>query len=432
MRRPKFQRPTGMHDILFEDQKYFQKIYDVAKNVADFYGFQKIDTPIVEQAELFSQGIGLATDIVEKEMYTFRAKGGDFLALRPEGTASVVRAYIENGMFNQPSPVNLWYFGPYFRHERPQAGRFRQFHHLGFEVFKEKSPVIDVRVIEIFYNILTELKFKNLVIKLNSIGDSQCRPYYRKLLMSYLRSREALFCPDCRRRIRTNPLRVLDCKKENCRRIVSQAPQLIDHLCEECHTHFKGVLEFLDEIGLPYNLDPYLVRGLDYYTKTVFEFVEESRGAADNAEEKESLALAGGGRYDSLVKALGGKDTPACGGAAGLERIVELMKGRAIKFFPLVQPKIFLAQLGDLAKKRCLKLFEDFRKAKIPVAESFSRDSLNIQLKIADKLGVDYTLILGHKEILDGTIIIREMKSGKQEIAQMDKVVETMRKRLKK
>jgi histidyl-tRNA synthetase len=406
-KRPKFQRPTGMHDILPGEQKYFQKIFDTAKNIVEFYGFQKIDTPIVEQMELFSRGIGIATDIVEKEMYTLRTKGGDFLALRPEGTAPIVRAYIENGMFNLPSPIKLWYFGPYFRHERPQSGRFRQFHHLGVEVFKEKSPVIDARVIQIFYNILKELKLKNLVIKINSIGDSQCRPYYRKLLVSYLRSRESLFCVDCRKRIRKNPLRVLDCKQEKCREIISQAPQLINHLCDECHTHLKSVLEFLDEVGLPYNLDPYLVRGLDYYTKTVFEIVKEQEDIAGQEQKKESLSLVGGGRYDGLVKLLGGRETPACGAAAGVE-------------------------LGDAAKKKCLKLFEDFRKAKIPVNESFSRDSLNTQLKIADKLGVSYTLILGHKEVLDGTIIIREMKRGKQETVKIEKVVAAMKRKVKK
>lgn len=441
MKKPKFQSPTGMHDILPEEQKYFQKIYNVAKEVADFYGFQKIDTPIIEQTELFSRGIGLTTDIVEKEMYAFRTKGGDFLALRPEGTAPIVRAYIEHGMFNLPSPVKLWYFGPYFRHEHPQAGRFRQFHQFGFEALKEKGSVVDVRIIQIFYNILKELKFKNLIVKLNSIGDSQCRPYYRKLLVSYLKSREQSFCTDCRRRIKINPLRVLDCKKGSCRKIVSQAPQLIDHLCEECHAHFKEVLEFLDKIELPYSLDPYLVRGLDYYTKTVFEIIEADQGAAhgilEETERKEErseepLALVGGGRYDALVKLLGGKDTPACGGAAGVERIVSLIKSKGIKFFQPLQPKVFLAQLGDLAKKESLKLFEDFRKANIVVGESFSKDSLKTQLKIADKLKVDYALILGQKEVLERIIILREMKSGKQETVKLDKIIDTMKKKLKK
>ncbi|NCO80259.1 histidine--tRNA ligase, partial [bacterium] len=304
----KFQSPTGMHDILLEEQKYFQKIYEVCEDIANFYQFQKIETPILEETELFSRGIGFSTDIVGKQMFTLRTKGGDYLTLRPEFTASIVRAYIEHGMFNLPQPVKLWYFGPCFRYEHPQAGRFRQFWQFGFEVLGEESPVIDTQVIQIFYNILREIRLKKLIIEINSIGDNQCRPYYKKLLVSYFRSREMALCADCRRRLRENPLRILDCKEEKCQRIISQAPQMIDHLCESCHSHFKEVLEFLDEIGLPYHLNPYLVRGLDYYTKTVFEIYEES------PEGRALGALAGGGRYDALTKLLGGKDTPGCGG----------------------------------------------------------------------------------------------------------------------
>ena len=227
MKKPKFQSPTGMHDILVEEQRYFQKIYAVCKNMANFSGFDKIETPIVEETELFSKGIGLATDIVGKQMYSFKTRGGDYLTLRPEGTAPIVRAYIEQGMQNLPQPVKLWYFGPYFRYEKPQAGRYRQFWQFGFEVLGEKSPVVDVQIIQIFYNILRELKLKNLIIEINSIGDSQCRPYYKKLLVSYFRSRESALCFDCRRRLRENPLRILDCKEEKCQPVIAQAPQMI-------------------------------------------------------------------------------------------------------------------------------------------------------------------------------------------------------------
>jgi len=425
MKRPRFQSPTGMHDILSEDQKYFQKIYEVCENVANFYGFQKIETTILEETELFSRGVGVATDIVGKQMYSFRTKGGDYLTLRPEGTAPTVRAFIEHGMQNLPQPVKLWYFGPYFRHEKPQLGRFRQFHHAGFEVFGEESPIIDAQIIQIFYNILRELKLKNLIIEINSIGDNQCRPYYKKLLMSYLKSREQVLCSDCRHRLRENPLRILDCKEEKCQRIINQAPQIIDHLCGECHQHFKEVLEFLDEIELPYRLNPYLVRGLDYYTKTVFEIFE------DSPEGRAQGALAGGGRYDVLVKLLGGKDTPTAGGAAGIERIIDTMKARQVRFRKEREPVIYLAQLGTLAKRKSLKLLEDFRKAKIQVSESFGRDSLKAQLSRADKIGVKYTLILGQKEALDGTIIVRNMKTGEQEIVKIEKVVREIKKKLK-
>jgi len=422
MRKLKFQSPSGMHDILPEDQQYFQKIQEVCENIANFYGFEKIDTPIVEEAELFSKGIGISTDIAEKEMYTLRTKGGDLLALRPEGTASVARAYIEHNMFNLPQPLKLWYFGQFFRHERPQAGRFRQFWQFGFEIFGESSPIIDAQVIQIFYNILKELKFKNLIVEVNSIGCRHCRSYYKKLLISYLKSREVSLCSNCRRRSKENPLRVLDCKEEKCQRIISHAPQMIDHLCDECKEHFKSVLEFLDELGLPYSLNPYLVRGLDYYTKTVFEIFPES---LDKEQKSKVSALVGGGRYDNLVKALGGKDSPACGGSAGIERIIQEAKERSIKWtMRNKSSNIFLAQLGELAKKKSLIVVEKFREAKIPILESLSKDSLKTQLGRADKLGAKYCLILGQKEALGDTIIIRDMKTGEQKAMKMEKIIE--------
>ncbi len=426
MAKPKFQTPTGMHDILSTEEKYFKKIYEVVKEIAAFYNFQNIETPLLEETDLFSRGIGLATDIVQKQMFSFRTKGGDSLTLRPEGTAPIVRAYIEHGMQNFPQPVKLWYFGPYFRYEKPQAGRYRQFWQFGFEVLGEQNPVIDAQIIQIFYNILREFKLKNLIVEVNSIGDSFCRPYYKKLLANYFKSRLESLCADCRRRLRENPLRILDCKEEKCQRIVSQGPQLIDHLCENCHKHFREVLEYLDEIELPYHLNPYLVRGLDYYTKTVFEIYEES-------EKGKTLgALAGGGRYDALVKILGGKDTPAMGAAAGIGRIIGLMKEKAIRFPKEVKPQVFLAQLGNLAKRKSLKLIEEFRELGIPIAESLGRDSLKAQLKMADKIGTRYTLILGQKEALEGIIIIRDMEKGQQEIVKLDKVVKEIKKRVKK
>ena len=422
----KFQTLQGMHDILFGDQRYLQKIYNVVEDIANFYHFEKIDTPILENTELFSRGIGLATDIVQKEMYNLKTKGGDYLTLRPEGTAPIARAYIEHGMQNLPQPVKLWYFGPFFRHERPQAGRYRQFHQFGFEILGEKNPIIDAQIILIFFQVLRELKFKNLILEINSIGDSQCRPYYKKLLVSYFRSREMSLCSDCKRRLRENPLRILDCKEEKCQPVISQAPQMIDHLCKECHDHFKEVLEFLDELEISYRLNSHLVRGLDYYTRTVFEISEESETG------KNQGALVGGGRYDNLAKLLSRRDVPGCGGAAGIERIISLLKEKKIRLPSLPQPEIFLAQIGDLAKKRSLKLFEEFRKARIQVAESFGRDSLKAQLGRANRLGVKITLILGQREALGETIIIRNMKTGSQETVKLERVVGIVKKYLKK
>ena len=421
----KFQTPTGMHDLFEEELELFRRIEKACREIAEFYDFKRIETPILEDARLFERGVGLTTDIVEKEMYVLRTKGGDRLALRPEGTASVVRAYIQHGMQSLPKPVKLWYFGPFFRYERPQAGRYRQFYQFGFESIGSSSPVIDAEIILIFYNILKKLGFKNLVVEVNSIGDSQCRPYFKKILVNYLRTHQSALCADCKRRLRKNPLRVLDCKEEKCQRVRRNAPQIVDHLCKECHDHFKSLLEFLDTLELPYNLNPYLVRGLDYYTKTVFEI------SVKTEEGKIQGALAGGGRYDGLVKLLGGKETPACGGAAGIERIVNLMKLKHKLPSKKPKPKIFLAQVGELPKRYGLKLYEEFRQAKIKVAQSLHKDSLASQLKLADKLGAKYVLILAQKETLEGKVIVREMASGRQKILSIEKVVREMKKKIK-
>ncbi len=424
--KTKFQTPTGMHDILPLDQKYYDKVLETGKEIAEFYNFQRIETPILEASELFEKGTGETTDIVQKQMYAFKTKGGDSLTLRPEGTPPVVRAYLEHGMFNYPQPVKLWYYGPFFRYERPQAGRQRQFWQMGLEVIGEKNSIIDAQTIQIYYNILKELKLTNLIVEVNCIGDQLCRPYYRKTLASYLRSKDSSLCVDCKRRVKENPLRILDCKDEKCQAVRAHAPQMIDHLCEECKQHFKEVLEYLDEIGLPYRLNPYLVRGLDYYTKTVFEIFQEGK------EGQSQTALGGGGRYDCLVKLLGGKETPAIGGSLGVDRVVQAMKDTGIVIDDEKKVKVFLAQLGYLGKKKSLKLFEELRRANILVGESFDRDSLKSQLKIADKYGVQLTLFLGQKEALEGTVLIRNMETGKQETVKLENAVVEIKKRLKK
>jgi histidyl-tRNA synthetase len=427
MSKVRFQTLTGMHDVLPEDQVFFKKVQKAVESVSNYYSFQKIETPILEDAEVFSKAVGTDTDIVGKEMYTFRTKGGDLVSLRPEGTAPIMRSYIEHGMHNLPQPVKLWYLGPFFRYERPQAGRFRQFHQFGFEAIGEKNPSVDSQIIQMSYDVLKELGFKNITIEVNSIGDSECRPYFKKILTSYFRSRKASLCSDCQRRLKENPLRILDCKEEKCQRVKAGAPQIIDHLCENCHAHFKQVLEFLDELELPYTLNPYLVRGLDYYTKTVFEIIDKS-------DDGTSLGtLIGGGRYDNLSKLLGGKDSPACGAAGGIERIVALIKARnAVQSPSKDDAKIFLAQLGQLAKRKSMKLYEEFRAAKIPVAESFSKDSLKTQLRSANKLGIRWVLIFGQKEALEDFITLRDMDTGVQKEIKLDKVVQEMKNKIKK
>jgi histidyl-tRNA synthetase len=414
-----------MHDILPDDQVYFQKVCKSVESIANFYTFKRIETPLLEDADIYYKGTGEDTEIVEKQMYTFRTKGGDHVALRPEWTPSIVRSYIEHGMQSLPQPVKLWYYGPCFRYERPQAGRYRQFHQFGFEVIGEAKPAIDCQIIQMSHDVLKEMRFKNLIIEVNSIGDSECRPYFKKNLMNYLRSKRSSLCPDCQRRLKQNPLRILDCKEEKCQRIKAGAPQIIDHLCESCHSHFKQVLEFLDESEIPYNLNPYLVRGLDYYTKTVFEIFENT------PQGKEQGALMGGGRYDNLVKILGGRNTPACGAAGGVERIMSLLKNKETKPDTSKDAKVFLAQLGNLSKKKSLKILEEFRRAKITVAETLSKDSLKAQFRTANKLGVRYVLIFGQREALNDEIIVRDMDKGSQEVFKLDAVVAEVKKKLK-
>jgi histidyl-tRNA synthetase len=423
----KFQAPTGMHDVLGEDMLYFEKVKDVIDDIAEFYGFQKIDTPILEDAQVFEKSTGTSSDIVEKEMYTLKTKGGDVLCLRPEFTPGVVRAYLQNGMWVHPKPVKLYSFGPLFRYEKPQAGRYRQFNQFNFEMFGSKDPAVDAQLIQMFWAILGELKFKNLVVEINSIGCTECRPNFRKALVRFLKSKENLLSSDSKERLKKNPLRVLDSKDQRDKEIIANAPQAIDYLCDDCKAHFKKVIEYLDEIALPYKLNPYLVRGLDYYTKTVFEIYE------DKGEQGSTSTLIGGGRYDTLIKSVGGQDTPALGGAGGVERIIEKLKERAKEPpKPKHQAHVFLAPLGEVAKKKALGLFEQFRQENIRCIEAFSKDALKAQLGIADKFGVDYALILGQREVLDGTIIIRNMKTAKQETVKLAKVVQEVKKRLKK
>jgi len=425
--KTKLQTLTGMHDILPEDQMYFKKIQKSVESITNYYNFQRIDTPILEDAELFSKGTGASTDIVQKEMYAFRTKGGDLVALRPEFTPGIARSYTEHGMHNLPQPVKLWTSGPCFRYERPQAGRYRQLLQFSLEVLGEKNPSIDGQIIQMSYDILKDLSFKNIMIEINSIGDSECRPYFKKIIATYFKSRKSSLCADCQRRLKENPLRILDCKDEKCQQVKSGAPQIIDHLCESCHAHFKQVLEFLDELELPYSLNPYLVRGLDYYTKTVFEIVEKSETGLSQG------SLIGGGRYDGLVKSLGGRDIPACGAAGGIDRIMNLMKLREVKIEKKQDsPQIFLAQLGQFAKRKSLKLFEEFRAAKIPVAESFSKDSLKSQLSTASKMGIKWVLIFGQKEALEDFITLKDMDTGVQKEIKLNKVVAEMKAKVKK
>lgn len=419
------QTPKGMQDILPEDQKYWRYILKKAESLAEFYGFEKIETPILESAELFLRTSGETSDIAEKEMYTLRTKGGDYLALRPEGTAPVIRAYLENGMSVKPHPVKLYYVEPMFRHDQPQQGRYRQFHHLGLETIGDASEAVDAELIYLGYKFLTSLGLDNYNVHINSMGDSSCRPAYLKALKDYYKNRLKKVCANCRERHKKNVLRMLDCKEEPCKEITKEAPQIVDFLDEECRAHFKHVLEFLDEAKVPYIMNPHLVRGLDYYTRTVFEFLPEENITAQST-------VIGGGRYDKLVELLGGSKTPAAGWACGIERIITVLKEKNISIPETKSsPKVFLVQLGEAAKRKSLLLFESFRKAGVEAKSSLGRDSIKSQLRIAHRLGVRFALIFGQKEALDDTIILREMDTGIQETIPLEKIVDEVKKRLK-
>lgn len=414
----------GMKDILPADQPYWEQVRRVAEKLARDYGYLRMDTPLLEYANLFTRSIGESTDIVEKEMYTFTTRGNDKVALRPELTAGNCRSYIQNGMQVLPKPVKIFSTGPVYRYDRPQAGRYREHYQVNFDAFGEQDPILDAQMIQIASRLVQALGIKSIQLQVNSIGCPACRKSYRELLVSYLESKKNKLCQDCKRRMATNPLRVLDCKEDKCFQVATSAPQSVDHLCEDCRVHFRTLLEYLDELELLYTINPRLVRGLDYYTKTVFEIWSAS-------EDGRKLSLGGGGRYDNLMKAIGGEDTPAIGFGIGVERIIEEMKRVQAKPYKPPRPKVFLAQLGALAKKKSLRMFSDLEKNGILVAESFGRGSLKSQLKLANKLGVEITLILGQKESMDGTVIVKTMSTGAQETISAEKLVDLIKKKLK-
>ena len=422
----KIQAPKGVHDILPEEQKYWEKIYAVVNQVLPSYGFKRIDVPVFEDARLYIRGTGSSTDIVQKEMYTFKKGDAELFALRPEFTPGIVRAYIEHGMKNFPQPVKLYTTGPLFRHDKPQAGRFRQFYQIDWEIIGDGSAVSDVQIIQVFISILKKLNLKKYILYINSIGCPICVPKYKKVLISYYKQHLSGVCSDCQRRFKDNPLRLLDCKNIKCEHLVQKAPQMLDYLCEECHKHFKEVLEYLDDLEIPYQLNPQLVRGLDYYTKTVFEFYDDVKTVSSQG------ALMGGGRYDNLVEMFKGRSTPGVGAAAGIERLINVAKKQDVKLVEKEKPKVFLIQLGDMGRKKCLKLFEEFQLKGIKVGEAFSKPSIKAQLKVADKEGVEWTLIMGQREALEDTIIIKDMKTGAQETIRLDRIINEIKKRIEK
>lgn len=417
-----YQTVKGMHDILPDEQPLWDKVRSTTKHVGEFYNFQRIDTPIVESAEMFERGLGSRTDVVEKEMFVIKTKGGDKLVLRPEFTTAVMRAYYQHGLSQFGQPMKLQYEGPAFRYEQPQAGRYRQFNQIGFEILgAESDPVYDVQAIVAAYRVIEELKIKGVTVHLNSIGCHKCRAAYIKKLEQYYKKNGQKICKDCKNRIGTNPLRVLDCKDDKCQLIKAEAPIILDFLDAECKAHFTKVLEYLDEVKIPYHIDSYLVRGLDYYNRTVFEFFAEGF----------AFAIGGGGRYDYLSETLKLGKLSAVGSAIGVERVIEVMKASGKAIPVKAAPKVFLVHMGDEAKKRGLSLIEEFRKGGLRVGESFGKDSLKSQMRVADKEQVQLSLILGQREVFEGSIIIRDMETGAQESVPLERIMEEVKKRLK-
>lgn len=426
------QEPRGMHDILPKDYGLYQNIYKKAEEVAEYYGFSPIQTPHVERMELFTASIGESTDIVEKEMYKLKASGKNNLVLRPEGTAPIMRSYIGHGMHTQTQPVMLWYKGSFFRHERPQKGRFREFQQFGLEIVGEEKAIAEATLIKMFTSILEEVGIQSPIVHINSLGDKECRNAYKSNeLLPYYKKKVAQLCADCKRRVKENPLRLLDCKVEKCEEIKTDAPQMINHLCANCKKHLKEVLEFLDSSGISYSLNTRLVRGLDYYSNTVFEIFEDTKHKEEEVK-RTPLALAAGGRYNELSGTLSKKNIPAAGGAIGIDRLVEILSERKIKVGRAKKPKLFFIHLGIAARYKSLNVIEMLRKAHIPVRHSISKEGLKSQLKIATKLKVPFALILGQKESLENSIIIRNMDSWAQETVPVDKLVETIKKKLRK
>lgn len=416
----------GMHDLLPDDFYFYDRVLKETKRTAEFYGFFPIATPHLEKTELFERPLGEESDVVEKQMYNLRTRGGDRLTLRPEGTAPIMRAYIEHGMQSLPQPVKLFYGGSFFRHESPQAGRYREFRQAGVEIIGDDDAINDAVVIRVLISALQALGIKDIIVHVNSIGDKTCRPSYRKELLAYYRKHFNALCKDCKRRYKENPLRILDCKETSCVELKKNAPQMVDHLCEFCKKHFSEVLEYLDEIGIPYFLDSHLVRGFDYYGRTVFEiFTEKKEG------DELGVAIGAGGRYDELGEYMGARKIPAVGGALGVDRIADLMKKRGIKPRAEIKPKLFLIQLGPAARKKSLVLMEELRKIGVPIGQSLSKDSLRSQLNIVLKLEIPLAVIIGQKEALDGTIALRNMDTGIQETLPFDKFIGTIKSRLK-
>ncbi len=410
----------GFKDILPDEVELWKNIEQTAASLFENFGFRQIRVPVLEKTELFKRSIGEHTDIVEKEMYTFPGSKGELLTLRPEATASVVRSYIQQRLYAADPVQKLYTIGPMFRRERPQKGRYRQFHQINAEVFGIESPFIDAQLIYMLAVFFNRLRLEGLRVCLNSLGCSACRPAFREALREVLEENSSRLCSDCKRRKDTNPFRVLDCKVPGCREVVGKAPAMIDFLCENCSRHFESVKASLEVMGIDYVISPALVRGLDYYTRTAFEIQTEELGAQN--------AVAGGGRYDGLVEALGGPNQPAVGFAIGLDRLVDLVLAK--RGSGLMPPDIYIAAIGDAARKKAFEWSCELAAAGVKTETDFSRRSLKALMKRADRVGAFHVLIVGDEELNRGSVLLRNMESREQTEIPVGSVAEGVRKKL--
>ena len=409
----------GMRDIVDEQYYQYQGFFEKAQEVAVYYGFKPIDTPMLEDEGVFTTSIGVGTDIVDKEMYELKTKSGDHLALRPEHTAGLMRSYIENGMQSLPQPVLFYSYGPVFRHDKPQKGRYRQFWQFDVDSIGSDKSILDALVIKTTWTILEEAGAKGLSVDINSIGDKECRGGYIRELTSYYKKNINLLPTIDKERLKINPLRILDSKEEKTIELNQNAPDSISHLCPECKKHFKEVLEYLEGMNIPYTINKCLVRGLSYYTRTVVEIM------IDDPETGKKITIAGGGRYDYLGRQLfSKKDIPAVGIAIGVDRVVEAPWFAKLAPRIIKKPKIYFIQLGFDAKLKSLNVIEVLRKGKVPIAQSISKDNLGIQLAIAEKLGMRYAIIFGQKEAITDSVIFRDMENRSQDTVKITELLE--------
>lgn len=399
--------PRGTKDILPGTVEHWQRLECLARNLCRRYNYKEIRTPIFEHTELFHRGVGETTDIVEKEMYTFVDRGERSITLRPEGTAAVVRSYIEHKLYAEPQPTKLYYMGPMFRYDRPQAGRYRQFHQFGVEAIGAVGPAIDAEVIIMAVTMLQELGLTDLQLYINSVGCPQCRPVYRETLQAFLREKVTGLCTDCQSRYDRNPMRILDCKNEKCGALTTGAPTVADCLCGECASHFDGLKALLESVNIAYTVNPRLVRGLDYYTKTAFEIQYPPLGAQS--------AVCGGGRYDGLIEQCGGDPTPGIGFGLGIERVLLALEKQDALNHTAKPVDVYLATMGEAANLACFELLQKLRAAGLSAEMDYTGRSLKAQMKYAAKLPARYTAIVGDEELADEVVALRDMAAGQQE-----------------